>query len=214
MSIQIISRTRRDLLGRLGVIGAGLALHQALPGLADAAEPPKVLPVLKIETPTEQSLAPYGSMLGKPLRTGDGIVAFSSKNTDSWRQTLFNAGPGGEDEIVWVTYRNTDPVVDRLEQHHLTEQAVVPLTGPLIQVLALSGPDGQPDPATVKAFRLTPGVGVNMGRDVWHASRARNTTILMLTRGSTSVEILNRRKGGPLNETAMQSIPPMRLPAI
>lgn len=200
-------RTRRELLSQFGKAAAGVALYQVA-GAAWAAEP---LPTLKEQTPTEQNLAPYGTMLGKPFPTAEGAIAFRTPVVASWRQHIFDPGKGGEDEIVWVEYKITDPVISRLEQHMLTEQAVVPLTGSIVQILALSGADGKPDPSTLRAFRLEPGVGVCMARGVWHTTRSRLSTCLMLTRGSTSVDILDHLAGKPLLETTNENIPPVRL---
>lgn len=207
-------RTRRRLLTMMGKATAGLALYrgldQAMPALAYGAEAPGK--TLRVEAAlTEQNVAPYGSMLGKPFPTQEGVVAFRTDQVASWRQTLFNAGKGGEVEIVWVNYKITDPLISRLEQHSLTEQSVVPLTGDIIQILALSGADGAPDASTLRAFRLTPGIGINMARGVWHTTRSKGATCLMLTRGSTSVDILDHRKGKPLTETSVMNVAPIRL---
>ncbi len=90
--------------------------------------------------------------------------------------------------------------------------SVPALTGELIHIVALSGPDGAPDLATVKAFRLAPGIGLNMGRDVWHASRSNGVTLVMLTRSKTSTDMAQfQNKKGPLAETALRETAPIRL---
>lgn len=210
MSTETTPQTRRALLTTLGMVGGGVALSQGIPGLARAAAAP--LPV-RIEVPTEQSAAPYGAMLGQPFPEGGAVASFKTPSGMAvWRQHLFDAGKDGEFEIVWVNHGGSDPVVTRLEQHHLTEQAIIPLTGDLIHIVALTGRDGAPDLATVNAFRLAPGIGLCMAKDVWHTSRSRGITNLMLTRASTSVDMTRyqTKQGDPV-ETTLKDIPPIRL---
>ena len=215
MTTTAVLPRRRDLLALLGLVGCDLALKQARPALAQALAPrPDVARTLKIEAPTEASVAPYGSFLGKSFPTDDDPAAFRTPTGMAvWRQQIFDVGDHGDVEIVWVNHKGADPIITRLEQHHLTEQAVVPLTGDLIHIVALSTPSGEPDLASMRAFRLTPGVGLCMGRDVWHASRSNGITLLMLTRGSTSIDMARYQKHtrDTLSETSLQAIPPIGL---
>lgn len=210
MTIQTKPPTRRTLLTMLGTASAGLVLSHIAPDFAHAAEP---LPV-RIEVPTEQSAAPYGSLLGKPFPTGElGDGTFKTPTgVQVWRQQIFDDGVDGNADIAWVIHKGAEPIVNRFEQHHLTEQAVIPLTGELIQIVALSGRDGAPDLSTIRAFRLAPGIGLCMGRDVWHASRSNGVTLVMLTRSSTSTDMAQfQNKKGPLVETLLRETAPIRL---
>lgn len=208
-------RTRRELLAMVGVAGGGLALAQSVPAPARAAERLKGERALKIETPTEQSAAPYGALLGTPFPAGGGPLAFATPNgMQVWSQTKFDAGPGGEMDIVWVHHVGDNPLITNLEQHHLTEQAIIPLTGDIVHIVCLSGPDRKPDLATMKAFRLSPGIGLTMSRDVWHGSRSRGIINMMLSRKSTSLDTADhrgRQKPGPMVETSLADISPVRL---
>jgi len=205
MTNETTLHVRRKLLG---LIAASVAVALSTPVLA--AEPLSI----KIEVPTEASAAPYGSLLGRPFpagEVGDGTFKTPS-GVQVWRQDIFDTGADGKADIAWVIHKGADPMVNRFEQHHLTEQAVIPLTGELIQIVALSGPDGAPDLATVKAFRLAPGIGLNMGQDVWHASRSNGVTLVMLTRSTTSTDMAQfQNKKGPLAETALRETAPIRL---
>jgi ureidoglycolate lyase len=166
---------------------------------------------LRVSPLTEDALAPYGWFLGKPM-TGSSATIYTDPATDFWHQCMFDPGAGGRAEILWVNYRNNDPIVAKLEKHHLTEQAVVPLEGEIIQVLALSAPDGAPDLATLRAFRLQPGVGISMRPGVWHATRSAASTCLMLTRSSTTVDLIRHlTAAAPPVESMMRDIPPVRL---
>lgn len=190
-------------------LGAALALSGGCAVLAQSAPAPAVqMRALEIVTPTAQNVGPYGTLLGAtPYPAGGGQVK-------SQRQGLFSPGDKGTVEVVWVEYNNAAPLISRLEKHYLTEQAVAPLKGEIIQVLALSKPDGSPDPATLRAFRLAPGLGINMGQGVWHTTRSHGSTVLMLSRSSTTDDILRARGDGkPLIETLMVDVPPVSLPA-
>lgn len=210
MTFAVAPKSRRHVLSLFGKAGSGLVISQFLPALAHAADP---LPI-KIEIPTEQSAAPYGSLLGKPFPKGDlGPGTFKTPSgVQVWRQQIFDDGNDGKTDIAWVIHKGVEPIVNRFEQHHLTEQAVIPLTGELIQIVALSGAEGAPDLSTVKAFRLAPGIGLNMGRDVWHASRSNGVTLVMLTRATTSTDMAQfQNKKGPLAETSLRETAPLRL---
>ena len=125
---------------------------------------------LRLSELTPAAFSPYGTVLGKPFPIDAGAVAYSSATSDFWREHIFAAG-GRDPEILWVTYRDTDARIDRLEMHRLTEQAVIPLTGDIIQIVAASSPAGFPDIATVRAFRVPVGMGVCMRLGCWHATR-------------------------------------------
>jgi len=167
---------------------------------------------LAVEAPTEQGVAPYGWLLGKPFPTAEGAVAFGNATGGFWHEHPFDPGDGGEVEVLWVDYRNDDPLVGSFEKHHLTQQAVVPLTGDIVQILALSGPDGAPDLATVRAFSLTPGIGLCMRPGVWHATRSQGAMCLMLTRRSTTMDLVKALKGAePAAETSLRDVAPVAL---
>ncbi|TCV60259.1 ureidoglycolate lyase [Neorhizobium sp. S3-V5DH] len=145
---------------------------------------------LAIRLLSETDFEPFGTMLGKPYPKAPDPAAFSNAATDFWQEHLFDAGPGGEVEILWVNYWNPDLSIGVFENHLLTEQAVAPLIGSITQVVALSGPDGLPDRSTAKAFLIEPGQGVCMNPGVWHATRSGGSTCLMLTRRSTTLALV------------------------
>lgn len=209
MRMETTPQTRRDLLAMIGTAGTGAALFSAIPALAAEPAGPSAL---RIETATEQNVEPYGWLLGKSFPTAPGAIAFRTPTVVSTREQLFDPGKDGEVEVVWVDYSGNDPVIARLEQHYLTQQAVVPLTGDIVQIVALSRADGAPDLSTLRAFRLSPGIGLCMRPGLWHTTRSKGAKCLMLTRASTSVDIINHIKAKtPLSETVMLDIPPVRL---
>lgn len=170
---------------------------------------------LRIHRLSPKGFAPYGWMLGKPMPTPDGVSVFSNATTDFWREHLFRAGEGGEPEVLWVNYRSRDIEVASLEKHLLTQQAIVPLTGRIVQVVAASSADGSPDLATLAAFEVTPGQGVCMRPGCWHATRVLDdaeVACLMLTRRSTTEDLIRHLDGvAPARESAIAAIVAHRL---
>lgn len=169
---------------------------------------------LRIETMTAAAVAPYGWMLGKPLSAAPTEAAFGSPTSDFWQEHIFDAGANGEPEVLWVTYRSADPVIVKLEVHHLTQQAVVPLTGSIVQVVAKGTPAGEPDSATLKAFLVPQGEGICMRPGTWHATRTVDTevTCLMLTRRSTTADLVRHlNQGSVATESRLADITMLRL---
>lgn len=170
--------------------------------------------VLPVQTLSPAAFAPYGWMLGKPLPAAGERPVFSNPATDFWQEHVFDVGAGGEVEILWVNYREADPRVERLEVHRLTEQALVPLTGTLIHVVAASDARGAPDLGSLAAFRVVPGQGLCMRPGCWHATRvpAGPVSCLMLTRASTTRELIaHLEAAAPAHESALITVPSVRI---
>jgi len=170
---------------------------------------------ISIEPLTAEAAVSYGWMLGKPCSSEDTVSAFMSPGSDFWQEHVFDAGSQGQPEVLWVTYRVSDPVIAKLEVHHLTQQAVVPLVGGIVQLVAASDAAGNPDLATARAFALTPGIGICMKPGIWHATRtmdAGESTCLMLTRRSTTVDLVSHLvRKAPAAESRLVEIAPFRL---
>jgi ureidoglycolate lyase len=165
-----------------------------------------------VEIPTAESIAPFGWLLGQGDALINNPIAFRSPSSDFWHEHLFDPGAGGDTEVLWVTYRDADSPVAKLEVHHLTQQAVVPLTKGIVQVLCQSDENQTPDLSTLRAYHLPPGVGVCMRPGVWHATRADDATCLMLTRRSTTLDLVaHLQNKQPAMESASSAIPPLRL---
>jgi ureidoglycolate lyase len=164
---------------------------------------------VKIDVLEPAAVAPFGWMLGKPYPPEADAAAYRNAASAFWHEHPFDPGADGETEILWVTYRDADPAIGRLEVHHLTQQAVVPLTGEIVQILALSDKDGAPNLATVRAFHVSPGVRICMRPGVWHATRAvgPEAMCLMLTRRSTTGDLADHLAGGhPARESSLSDI--------
>jgi ureidoglycolate lyase len=159
---------------------------------------------IKIQDLEEGAFQPFGWILGQAVPTTG--LFFSNADTDFWEEHPFEPGTGGEAQILWVNYRDTRRAVTQLEVHKLTEQAVVPLTGEIVQIVALSRQDGSLDLESVAAFRVRTGEGICMRAGCWHTTRvdADEVRCLMLTRESTTEKLIGYLKGrSQLSETAL-----------
>jgi ureidoglycolate lyase len=150
---------------------------------------------------TAENFRAYGWLLANTT------TAFSNQHIDFGSAHIFDPGVRGETEVLWVNYRNRQPVITSLEVHRLTQQAVIPITGDIIQIVAASQPDGSPGLDSIRAFRLQPGEGICMRPGCWHTTRvdAGEIRCLMLTRTSTTIDLVSHlTAGSPLSESAIQ----------
>ncbi|MFT4268978.1 MAG: ureidoglycolate lyase [Xenophilus sp.] len=165
---------------------------------------PFLIPIVAL---TPEAFAPYGWVLGAPPAPGAAVPAFLHPATDFWRTHLFDTGAGGEPEFLWVRYRDNSTDIGTLEVHHLTEQAIVPLTGGILQIVALgAAPGDQPAPEALRAFRVPVGLGICMRLGCWHTTRVDSdeVTCLMATRRSTTVDLIGHlAQGQPARESAL-----------
>jgi len=154
------------------------------------------------------ALAACGAVLGLDPAPADDVPSSFGAATDFWHVRAFDVGADGEPEVLWVRYRDASLVVARLEAHWCTEQAIVPLGVPIVQVLCPTRGDGSrwPDLERLRAFHVPPGRGICMARGCWHASfaPAGEATCLMLTRSSTTRELAaHLASGAPARETTI-----------
>lgn len=168
----------------------------------------KRIPVHPLES---QAFDAYGWVLGTPPSDSDLAPRFLSPATDFWSAHAFDTGAGGEAEVLWVVYRSSDRQIASLEAHHLTQQAIIPLTGSIIQIVARGmARDGSPDPSTLAAFRVEPGQGICMRPGCWHTTRvlAGEVRCAMLTRRSTTLDLVaHLAHGTPAVESTVAPIP-------
>ncbi|MBF5006577.1 ureidoglycolate lyase [Diaphorobacter caeni] len=163
---------------------------------------------------SEENFAPFGWTLGRDFPSTAHPSAFTNPATDFWSQHIFQTGAQDGAEVLWVNYRNMDPFVTHLEKHLLTEQAIVPLTGSIIQLMACSTDDGGVDLSTATAFIIHPGQGICMRPGAWHATRSTSpeVTCLMLTRASTTVDLVRHLTLGECaRESAITEIPRLEI---
>jgi ureidoglycolate lyase len=164
---------------------------------------------IDIQPLTVDNFRPYGWLLGKTMRLDGSIPAFRNRETDFREEHIFNPGIGGETQVLWVNYRDASREVSRLEVHRLTQQAIVPLTGEIILVVAGSEQDGLPEIRSMSAFRVRVGEGICMRAGCWHTTRvdSQEVTCLMLTRRSTTIDLIaHLTSGSPLSESAISAV--------
>ncbi len=174
-------------------------------------------PVLALQPLSPEAFAPYGSALGfgSPSAVASGESdRYASPASDFWRERLFDPGIGGATDVLWVVYRSAEAEVRRLEKHLLTQQALMPLDGEVVQVVARAGSDGLPDTATLAAFLVPPGQGLCMAPHCWHATRVRTPAEVrcaMLSRDSTTQDLVRAlHTNGVPTESAYAVIPTHR----
>jgi ureidoglycolate lyase len=163
---------------------------------------------IAVEDLDPTALAGCGTVLGLEPAATDDAPAYFSAAADFWHVQAFDVGAEGVPELLWVRYRDASLVVARLETHWCTEQAVVPLGVPIVQVVCPTRPGGSrlPDLGRLRAFRVPVGQGICMARGCWHASFAPNgeAACLMLTRSSTTRELAaHLATGAPARETTI-----------
>jgi ureidoglycolate lyase len=122
-----------------------------------------------IEELTEEGFAPYGRIVAVPKepapRSGPGWECWYGFQTLDCPMPLWFGA---------VVTKPRDMVVADMERHVHTFEVLYPhghtLIQPLALPLAMDDPDAQPDPATVKAFRIPVGMGIIMHPGTWHSA--------------------------------------------
>ena len=158
---------------------------------------------------TAESIRSYGWLLCNAFPEDSTIPSFQNAETSFWQEHIFDPGGGGQTELLSVVYRNTRRTITSLEVHRFTQQAVIPLTGSITQVVSSSLADGSPDIGSLLAFRVLVGGGICMRPGCWHATRvdSREAHCLILTRRSTTADLIaHLTTGSLLSETEIVPI--------
>jgi ureidoglycolate lyase len=124
---------------------------------------------IHVEDLTEETFAPYGRILSMPQnpapRSGPGWECWYGFQTLDCHWPLYFGA---------VRTQRRPIVVDVMERHTHTFEVLYPHGHSLIQPLALplnlDDPMAQPDPVTVKAFRIPVGMGIIMHSGTWHSA--------------------------------------------
>ena len=115
---------------------------------------------IRIEELTAEAFAPYGEVFRPAdVTTRVDQIATLQNGRPSARPNLFMA----RSTAVALPF-----CFDRMEQHPFSSQSFVPMGPARVLVgAALPGPDGQPDPATLRAFSGS-GLGFSYRAGTWH----------------------------------------------
>lgn len=132
------------------------------------------------------AFAPYGKVLDSTLQVDDSAPAFHSVSSSFYRAALFDPGDDGEVDLLWVTYDRTE-IPETLESHLLTEQALIPISGSVVQ--HVRRPDHRD--GAVESFLIQPGQGIVMDRGCLHTttSVSGKALCLMVSRASTTQDL-------------------------
>ncbi|MEM5346145.1 ureidoglycolate lyase [Paraburkholderia azotifigens] len=174
------------------------------------------IPLIHVEQLTPESFSPYGWILGKRAPMSCEEPSFQSRSLSIWREHLFDAGSVNDTEVLWATFGESSDVVSELEARRLTQQVTVPLTAPLILIVAAPQTTRVPDMDSLKAFEIPIGMGICIRPWCWHTTRtfSGEATALMLSRRSTSFDlIVHLHTGAPLSESTRIPIGPHRIVA-
>lgn len=124
---------------------------------------------IKIEELTIESFKPYGEVLEKPHTKPN----FSNEKLDLWCEIGEIKIDKGPSQFCWLNVKSQRPFVcDNLECHVNTSEAMIPVSGQSIVVVAL--PDNKstsfnlPNPKSIKAFYSDGSKGFNFKPKVWH----------------------------------------------
>lgn len=158
---------------------------------------------LQVQRLTREAYEPFGWVLGD-VPNVDSPDYFGGDGTEFWAEHDFEVGLGGAVQLLWVQYKWHGFEIESMESHRLTEQAIIPATGdPIVHVVCPPPadpmqPDIVPDLDRIQAFLLDGTKGVCMRRGCWHMHRSlRDTaTYLMITRRSTTTDILEEKRSG------------------
>lgn len=73
-------------------------------------------------------------------------------------------------EVSSVVIKPRAAVVDELTRHRFTRQVFIPITGPILGVVAASKPDDpdKPDPNQITMVPTSPGKAFEVGMGAWH----------------------------------------------
>lgn len=116
------------------------------------------------------SFAPFGDVISAGFTPG----ALANQGTATrfdWCTQLVNTRPSANANVsVFRSVAKTLPLELTLFEHHpCSTQAFIPMVcHSFLVCVAPTAPDGGPDVSRVRAFRCSPGQGINYRVGVWH----------------------------------------------
>lgn len=151
---------------------------------------------------------PFGRFIDVDSQLWTAEPRFHSTETAFASASLFDAGADGEVDLLWVTYERADRPRS-FEAHRLTEQALIPILGSVVQhVFRKDWNNGQ-----IETFVVEPGQGIVMLKDCYHTttSAGGRAVCLMVSRRSTTEDLATGlREDRPLIESHCIEVPGSR----
>lgn len=135
---------------------------------------------------TPEAFAPYGRALDFRTQRASGSSSFLAASSSFFRASAFDQGDTGTTDLLWVSYdRDTPP--EEFESHLLTEQALIPISGTVVQHLFREDVDD----GTVRRFEVAPGQGIVMSPGTFHTTTSVDGEVmcLMVSRTSTTDDL-------------------------
>ena len=135
---------------------------------------------------TPEAFAQFGRVMDFHAQLMQGSSAFMSETTSFFRASLFDPGDAGSTDLLWVSYDRSAPP-EEFESHLLTEQALIPISGTIVQHLFRNDVDN----GTVKRFLVRPGQGIVMSAGSFHTTTSVDGEVmcLMVSRTSTTDDL-------------------------
>jgi ureidoglycolate lyase len=154
---------------------------------------------LTLEQITAEAFAPFGLVLPPPALGSAPLKLFAE---------LQNLRPSAGPRLSFVTVAAKELPLEavEMERHVYSSQTFVPIDcASYLVLVALHGPEGLPDMATLRAFQVPGDTGINYKASTWHyplaaLERTARFTILTFIDGTATDEQFE-----PLSETALIS---------
>ncbi|MGO1972876.1 MAG: hypothetical protein ACTH2Q_07940 [Propionibacteriaceae bacterium] len=132
------------------------------------------------------AFAPFGRVIDVGTQLGVSEPGFWSAETAFVSASPFDPGADGEVDLLWVTYDRVERPT-AFEAHLLTEQALIPISGSIVQHVFRPDHNG----GRVESFAVNPGQGIVMNRGCFHTTTSVNDHVvcLMVSRASTTRDL-------------------------
>lgn len=120
---------------------------------------------IKIEELNRESFEPYGDIIDLPDINPD----CSNDELDLWCGISEVKIDQGVSQFCWLNVKSKRPFIcNNFERHENTSEAMIPVSGQSIVVVAENSDSGLPARDTIKAFFINGTKGFNFKPDVWH----------------------------------------------
>lgn len=137
---------------------------------------------LRIRDLTADAFAPYGTIIARPDRPVDA----AGNGWSWWAEAGILPMQANPYAIGYLDLTPAPLIVEWLERHAESVEAIIPLDGPCLLSVAT-------DPENVVVFRLRPGEAVVLNHGIWHGAPMAIDTplnaLILLARGTGSRDV-------------------------